>query len=131
MSLINDVVPHCFHYLKMKNLIILSFTVIMVVGCKESSGNDKINSAAIHFAGDFITENIQSGTTLRIEGRPDVKKETDSTYYVSGLVEGFSPLNYPVSAKHFNETLWYSGSNPNNRESWKCLDIYIGNKKMK
>jgi hypothetical protein len=128
MSLIKDAASYCFHYPKMKNLISFSFMVIMIVGCK-STGNDKINSAAIHFAGVFITENLQSGNVLRIEGRPDVKKETDSTYYVSGLVEGFSPLNYPVSVKRFNETLWYSGSNPNKRESWKCLEIYIGNKK--
>ncbi|MEO8963040.1 MAG: hypothetical protein ABI325_14230 [Ginsengibacter sp.] len=117
MSLIKDAAVYFFHYLKMKNLINFSFTVIMIVGCKERTGNDIINTAAIHFAGVFITENIQSGTTLRIEGRPDVKKETDSTYYVSGLVEEFSPVNYPVSVKHFNETLWYSESNPNNRES--------------
>jgi hypothetical protein len=115
----------------MKNLISFSFTVIMIVGCKQSTGNDIINTAAIHFAGVFITEHNQSGTTLRIGGRPDVKKETDSTYYVSGLVEGFSPVNYPVSSKHFNVTLWYSGSNPDKRENWKCIEIYVGNKKMK
>ena len=131
MSLINDAVGYCFHCPKMKNLIGFSFMVIMMVGCKESTGNDIINSAAIHFAGVFITENIQSGNTLRIEGRPDVKKETDSTYYVSGLVEGFSPVNYPVTVKHFNVTLWYSGSNPDKHENWKCLEINIGNKKMK
>ena len=131
MSLNKDAVAYCFHYPKMKNLISFSCMVIMIVGCKESTGNNKINTAAIHFAGVFITENIESGTTLRIEGRPDVKKETDSTYYVSGLVEGFSPLNYPVSVKHFNVTLWYSGSNSGKRENWKCLEINIGNKKMK
>ena len=131
MSLIKYAVAYCFHYLKMKSLIIFSFMVIMTAGCKERTGNDKINSAAIHFAGVFIIENIQSGTTLRIEGTPDVKKETDSTYNVIGLVEGVSPFNYPVGVKHFNERLWYSGSNPNKRESWKCLEINIGNKKMK
>ena len=129
MSLIKYDVAYCFHYLKIKSLIIFSFTVIIIGGCKERTGNDKINSAAIHFADVFITENIQSSTSLRIEGTPDVKKETDSTYYVSGLVEGISPFNYPVSVKHFNETLRYSGSNPNKRESWKCIEINIENKK--
>lgn len=128
MSLIKNAAFYCFHYL-MKSLIIFSFTVIMISGCKERTGNDKINSGAIHFADVFIIENIQSGTSLRIEGTPDVKKETDSTYYVSGLVEGISPFNYPVSVKHFNETLRYSGSNPNKRESWKCIEINIENKK--
>jgi hypothetical protein len=129
MSLIKEAIAYCFHYQEMKNLICFSFTVIMIVGCKERTGNDKINTAVIHFAGVFITENVQSGAVLRIEGRPDVKKETDSTFYVSGMVEEFSPLNYPVGVKHFNETLFYSGSNPNKRESWKCSEIYIGNKK--
>jgi hypothetical protein len=131
MSLIKDAVTYCFHYSAMKNLISFLFAVIMTMGCKQRIGNDKINTAAIHFTGVFITENVQSNTVLRIEGRPDVKKETDSIFYVSGLVEEFSPLNYPVGVKHFNETLIYSGSNPNKRESWRCNEIYIGNKKMK
>jgi hypothetical protein len=121
---------HCFNHSIMKKTVCLLFIVVMTVGCKQRTNNDIINSAAIHFAGVFITENVQSIVVLRIQGRPDVKYETDSTYNVSGSIEGFSPINYPVSIKHFNETLWYSGRNPNKRESWKCIGIYIGNKKM-
>ncbi|MEO7485715.1 MAG: hypothetical protein ABIU77_01385 [Ferruginibacter sp.] len=113
----------------MKNLTGLSFAAMLMVGCRESTVNDIINTAVVNFAGVFITESVKSGPVLRIEGRPEVKKETDSTFYVSGLVEEFSPLNYPVGVKHFNETLFYSGGNPNKRESWKCIELYIGDKK--
>lgn len=95
------------------------------------TGDDIINNAAIHFSGVFITENVKSVSVLKIEGRPDVKKLTDSTYYVSGLAEGFSPLNYPISVKHFNELLRYAGTNPNEQKNWECIEIYVGNKKMK
>jgi len=115
----------------MKTFYILLLTLITVTGCKRITDQDKINTAAIHFAGDFITENIQSSSSLRIEGRPVVKNEPDSAYFISGSLEGFSPLNYPVSIKHFNETLHFLGGNPNERKNWVCTEIYVGNKKMK
>ena len=107
------------------------FGLLIIIGCNQSDSNYIINTAIIHFSGIFITENIPSIPVLRIEGAPVIKKEIDGIYYVSGLIEGFSPLNYPVSIKHFNETLLYSDSNPNDRKSWDCLELYIGNKKMK
>ena len=104
------------------------FGLLIIVGCNQSGSDYKINVAIIHFSGVFITENIPSTSVLRIEGAPDIKKEND-TYYVTGLIEGFSPLNYPISIKHFNETLYYSGSNPNERKSWECIDYMLAIKK--
>ncbi len=115
----------------MKILYGLLFTIITTTGCKRRTDQDIINTAAIHFSEVFITENVQSVSSLRIEGRPVVKNETDSAYYVSGSLEGFSPLNYPVSIKHFSETLHYKGGDPNERKNWVCMEIYVGNKKMK
>ena len=107
------------------------FGLLIIIGCNQRGNNYIINAAIIHFSSVFITENIPSIPVLRIEGAPIIKKETDSTYYVSGLIEGFSPLNYPVSIKHFNETLHYSGGNPNEQKNWECIELYVGNKKMK
>jgi hypothetical protein len=115
----------------MKILYSLLFAIITTTGCKRITDQDIINSAAIHFSVVFITENIHSLSSLRLEGRPVVKKETDSTYHVSGSVEGFSPFNYPVSIKYFSETLHYLGGDPNERKNWVCIEIYVGNKKMK
>lgn len=131
MSLNKDAAVYSFRSTGMKNLIGFSFAIMTIAGCRERTSEDIMNAAVVHFAGVFITENIKSGTVLKINGRPVVKKETDSTFYVSGRVEEFSPLNYPVGVKHFNETLLYSGSNPNMRESWKCIEIYVGDKKMR
>jgi hypothetical protein len=115
----------------MKILYSLLFAIITTSGCKRITKQDIINTAAIHFCGVFITEKMQSISSLRIEGRPVVKNETDSTYYVSGSLEGFSAFNYPVSIKHFNETLHYLGGDPNERKNWVCMEIYVGNKKVK
>lgn len=131
MSVIKDAAVYCFHYAGMKNLIIFLVTVMMMTGCKERTGSDIINTAVIHFAGVFITENVDAANALRIKGRPDIKVAADSIYVISGIVEGFSPMNYPISTDHFNETMLYSGSNPTRRESWKCIEIFIGNKKIK
>ena len=114
----------------MKFLYNFLFIIIITTGCKPRT-QDIINTASIHFSGIFITENIKSFSSLRIEGRPAVKNETDRAYYVSGFLEGFSPLNYPVSLKHFSETLHYNGGDPNERKNWVCMEIYIDNKKMK
>lgn len=115
----------------MKILYILLLTLITATGCKRITDQDKLNTAAIHFSGVFITENSQSLTSLRVEGSQVVKNGKDSTYQISGSLEGVSPLNYPVSIKHFRETLHYLGGNPNERKNWVCLEIYVGNKKMK
>lgn len=129
MRLIQHNAANYFTHRLVKNLIGFSFAVIMIVGCRERTSSDVTNTAAIRFAGVFITESIKAGPVLRIQGSPKVKNDTDSTFYISGLVEEFSPLNYPVGVKHFHETLLYSGSNPNKRESWKCMELYIGDKK--
>jgi len=115
---------------QMKQLIILLFSII-IIGCKLRPDNSIINTAAIHFSSVFITQNVQSVQSLRVKGNPVVKNEKDSIYLVTGLIEGYSPMNYPVTIEHFSETLQYSGGNPNVQENWKCLEIYVGNKKMK
>ena len=104
---------------------------IMIAACKLRPDNSIINIAALHFSSAFITQNLQSIPSLRVKGSPVVKNEKDSIYLVTGLIEGFSPMNYPVSIDHFSETLQYLGGNPNVQENWKCLEIYVGNKKMK
>ena len=85
----------------MKILYSLLLTLISVTGCKRITDQDKISTAAIHFSGVFITKNIQSLTSLRVEGSQVVKNEKDSIYQITGSLEGFSPLNYPVSIKLF------------------------------
>jgi len=115
----------------MKKLLCLLFIITIISACKLRPDEGIINNAAIHFSGIFITENIPSIPTLRIGGRPVAKKIDENTYTVTGSVEGFSPMNYPVSIQHFSETLRYLGGNPDDRQSWECIDIYIGNKKMK
>ena len=114
----------------MKTIICL-FYIALITGCKLNTSDD-INTSAVHFAGIFITEYIPSIPTLKIKEKTNVQKGQDSDiYHVSGLVEGFSPLNYPVSFEHFNETLHFLGGDVNDRKNWICLEIYVGNKKMK
>jgi hypothetical protein len=105
----------------------LSFSII-IAGCKLSPDN-KMNDAAVYASGIFIADNIQSIPALRIKGNTVVKSNPDSTYYVTGMVEGFSPMNYLVSIEHFSETVHYSGGDPNDSKNWKCIEIYVGNKK--
>jgi hypothetical protein len=126
-----NIIAAYLHYPIMKYFIGFLFALITITGCKQSTGNDAINTAITHFASVFIAENIHSVNALRVKGKPAIKTETDSTFLISGMVEGFSPMNYPVSIDRFTERLWYSGSNPEKRESWKCIEIYIGNKKVK
>jgi hypothetical protein len=104
---------------------------IMIAACKLRPDNSIINTAAIHFSSVFITQNVQSVQSLRVKGNPVVKNETDSLYLVTGLIEGYSPMYYPVSIDHFSERLQYLGGNPNEQESWKCVEIDIRNKKVK
>lgn len=115
----------------MKILYSLLFAIITTTGCKQRTDQDIMNTAAIHFSAVFITENIQSLSSFRVEGNQVVKNERGSTYQISGSLEGSSRLNYPVSIKHFRETLHYLGRYPNKRKNWVCLEIYVGNKKMK
>ncbi len=88
----------------MKQLVILLFSII-ITGCKTRPDNSVINTAVLHFSSVFITQNIQSNPSLRAKGSPVVKNEKDSIYLVTGLIEGYSPMNYPVSIDHFSETL--------------------------
>jgi len=103
---------------------------IIIAGCNFKPDNS-MNDAAVHVSGVFITDNIQSIPTLKIRGSTVVKNDPDSTYHVTGTVEGFSPMNYPISTEHFNETVHYSGGDPNDKKNWKCIEIYVGDKKMK
>jgi len=114
----------------MKQLFILLFSII-ITGCNLRPDNGIISTAALHFSGVFITQNVQSAPSLRVKGNPVVKNENDSIYLVTGLIEGYSPMNYPVTIEHFSEALQYSGGNPNAKENWKCLEINIGNKRVK
>ncbi len=58
----------------MKILYSLLFAIITTTGCKQRTDQDIINTAAIHFCGVFITESIQSSSSLRIEGKACCKK---------------------------------------------------------
>jgi hypothetical protein len=40
-------------------------------------------------------------------------------------------MNYPVSMEHFTEVVHYSGRDPNAQKNWECVEIYVGNKKVK
>jgi hypothetical protein len=114
----------------MKKMVCLLFIVI-ITGCKLRPDNNIINAAAIHFAGVFITSDIHSDLQLRIKGNPVAKIDTadSDTYHVSGMVEGYSSYNVPFSIEHFNETLHYLGGNPNERNSWDCIEYMLGVKK--
>jgi hypothetical protein len=107
----------------------LLFSMI-IAGCNFKPDN-LMNDAAVHVSGVFITDNIQSIPALRIKGSTVVKNDPDSTYHVTGTVEGFSPMNYPVNIERFSETIHYSGGDPKDPKNWKCVEIYVGNKKMK
>lgn len=102
-----------------------------MVGCKQQTEQDKINAAAVHFSGVFITENIHSTPELRVKGKTSIIKEEDNIFHVTGTVEGFSPMNYPVKIEHFKETLHYLGGDVNKQANWECMEIYVGNKKVK
>ena len=99
--------------------------------CKLRPDYGLVSKDAIHFAGIFISDNIQGDLDFRIKGNTDVINAVDSIYKVSGTVEGFSPMNYPVSVEHFTEFLHYIGGNPDEKKNWNCMEIYIGRKKLK
>jgi len=111
----------------MKILVGLLF-IIIITGCNWKPA-DPINAAAVNVSGVFIRTKGPSGPALRISESKVTEIGTDSTYHVSGLVEGFSSMNYPVSVEHFSETVHYLGGDPNNRNNWECIEIYVGDKK--
>jgi len=111
-------------------LLVGLLLIITISGCKLKS-YDPIDNGAIKFSGVFISENIQADPNLRVKGISNVKGLGDSIYHVTGLVEGFSPMNYPVSFEHFSEILRYLGGDPNDRKNWDCLEIYIQRKRFK
>ena len=114
----------------MKQLTILLFSIIMT-GCETRPDTAIINTAARHFSGVFITQSVKSVSGLRVKVSQVVTSDTNNIYTVTGLVEGYSSMNYPVSVDHFSETLQYLGGNPNIPGNWKCIGIQIGNKKVK
>ncbi len=108
----------------------LIFTVI-ITGCNQRNNKDVLDRAAINFSGVFITQYVTTIPSLRVKGQSVVESTGDSIFHVKGTVEGFTSFNVPVSVKHFSETLHYSGGDPNKVENWKCIEIYVDDKKMK
>jgi hypothetical protein len=120
-----------FKNLKMKNAAVLFFIIIATAGCRRKTEDDKIRSAAVHFSGLFIVEDINAYPQFQINGRVMVKKEEDGIFHTNGNVEEIGPFNYPEQIAHFSETLRYLGGNQDDRKNWVCIEIYIGDKKMK
>ncbi len=117
-------------YYRLKIFCSLIFTLI-ITGCNQPGNKDLLDKAAVHFSGVFITQYIKSIPLLRMVGRPVVQNTGDSIFYLKGSVEGFTSYNVPVSIKHFSETLHYLGGDPDKAENWKCIEIYVDDKKMK
>lgn len=115
----------------MKKFISLLFIVFIWVGCKQKTESEIINTAAVDIAGVFISENINSSPTFRIKGKTSTIKEEGNIFHITGSVEGFSAMNYPVSMEHFKETLHFLGGAVNEKKNWECIEIYVGNKKMR
>ncbi len=117
-----------YHRLK----IFCSLLFLMIItGCNQPGNKDVLDKAAVHFSGVFITQYVTTIPSLRVKGQPVVKSTGDSIFNVKGTLEGFTSFNVPVSIKHFSETLHYSGGDSGKAENWKCIDIYIDDKKMK
>ena len=117
-------------YYLLKIFCSLIFTVI-ITGCYQTNNKDALDEAAVHFSGIFITQYVTAIPSLRVKGQSVVVSTGDSSFHVKGSLEGFTSFNVPVSIKHFSESLYYSGDNPNNAKNWKCIDIYIDDKKMR
>ncbi len=117
-------------YYRFKIFCILIFTMI-ITGCNQPNNKDALDKEAIHYSRVFITQYVTTIPSLRVKGQPVVDSTGDSIFHVKGTVEGFTSFNVPVSVKHFTETLHYLGGDPDKAENWKCIDIYINNKKMK
>ena len=118
---------HIYRVMNLGGLLL----VLMMAGCKLRPDNGVMSTAAVHFAGVFITQNIHSVNNLRMQKDPNVVCDSSDLCHVSGTIEGFSSFNASVSIDHFSETLHYLGGNPNEITSWECVDIYIGKKKVK
>jgi len=114
----------------LKKILMSSLFIMIITSCKQRP-NDAINAAAVKVSGAFITERAHSSLNLRIKGGRSVRKEGDSTFYVTGTVEGFSSYNVPFSVEHFSEIVRYSGGDINNPKNWVCLEIYVGKKRIK
>jgi hypothetical protein len=114
----------------MKNLVSV-LVVIVISGCTPTSDKNIISTDADHFSGVFITQDIPSIPILRIVGKPVAVIGRDSNYHVSGLLEEFTSYNAPIGTEHFSEALHYLGGDPNARKNWECIEIYVGNKKIK
>ena len=115
----------------MKNIIGLAL-IILVCGCRHKPATaTAMNTAASNVSGYFITKYIPSANTLRVRGRQVVKEEGENVYTMTGSVEGFSSFNMPVTVERFNETLHYLGGDPNDTNSWECIEIYVGKNKIK
>ena len=112
-----------------------SFVIVLLVlfigGCKPIPDRGLIGDAAIKFSSVFVTENNMSDPNWKVRGKEVLKNEGDSVYYVSGTVEGFTSFNTPVGITKFNETMHYSGGDPNDRKNWKCLQLNIAGKEIK
>lgn len=119
------------HHQGVKIFAYLLLVAVVVSGCKLRPDNGVISTAAVHFAGVFISQHIPSEPNLRIQKAPDVKADSNDVYRINGLVEGFTSYNTPLTVEHFSETLHYLGGNPNEITSWECVEIYIGKKKLK
>jgi hypothetical protein len=78
----------------MKILIALIITIV-ITGCKPEP-ESRINAAALRIAESFITEHIRSSLNFRVKGVSTVRTTGDSTFYVTGSVEGFSSYNVPL-----------------------------------
>jgi len=104
---------------------------LTITGCIRTTNKDALDKAAVHFSGVFITKYVTTTRSLRVKGQSVVVSAGDSIFHVKGSLEGFTSFNVPVSLNHFSESLHYSGDNPNEAENWKCVDIYIDDKKVK
>jgi hypothetical protein len=113
----------------MKFFLCLLVTII-ITACQQKP-DDVMSTDAIHFSGIFITDYIKSDLSLHIKESTVIKDTADSTYHVSGLVEGYTSFHVPVNVNHFSEVIHYLGGDPSERKNWACVEIYIGDKRMK
>jgi hypothetical protein len=110
----------------------LTFAMLMITAaCKPGNSGDPMKTAAIRFAGAFITDSVPSSLSLRITGQPEVITDGDNFFRINGQVEGYSSYNVPFEIDHFSEVIHFSGSDPNARKNWTCSEIYLGRKKLK
>ena len=117
-------------YYRVKIFCIL-IVIVFIAACNQTNNEDALDKLAVHFSGVFITQYVATTTSLRIKGKRTVERTGDSIFNVKGSVEGFTSFNVPVSIQQFSERVLYLGGDANKRGSWQCIDIYVGDKKMK